>query len=371
MDKQMSVTVASWAESLVTYFTAVWFFSIVGAKMFVKAALQGKTFPAHCTFIGCIPGMDTDVVIAVAACGETLATDSTVERLCSTMRAKMCVKVAFLGETFTAFCTSIGRRCGMHTHMPSVVAARGETLTTFFATERSFIIMHTKVCVKVAFLGETSTTHFANIEFFSRVYSQMAVKVAASGKTLTTYFTAEPFCSTMREKVSVESAFSGETLPTFCALIRHLPHLEVEWFDYVFFYENCFHTHSFNHGFLVQSIVTTCIPACHRPLDGYVRLWVAPGTFSPPPRVSDPDMHHGTCVTHEPWWMPGSLTSGFLWSRWRGKRSRHSRRMRNSQFMYLVRGSYMRVVPTKWSALGGRGLWSMCSQWGRRVHIWL
>ena len=29
--------------------------------------------------------------------------------------------------------------------------------------------------------------------------------------------------------------------------------------------------------------------------------------------------------------MPGSLTSGFLWSRWRGKRSRHSRRMRNPQ----------------------------------------
>ena len=30
--------------------------------------------------------------------------------------------------------------------------------------------------------------------------------------------------------------------------------------------------------------------------------------------------------------MLGSLTSGFLWSRWRGKRSRHSRRMRNPQF---------------------------------------
>ena len=44
-----------------------------------------------------------------------------------------------------------------------------------------------------------------------------------------------------------------------------------------------------------------------------------PGTFSPPPRVSDPDMHHGTCVTHVPWCMPGSLTIGFLW-RWpRGK----------------------------------------------------
>ena len=25
------------------------------------------------------------------------------------------------------------------------------------------------------------------------------------------------------------------------------------------------------------------------------------GTFSPPPQVSDRDMHHGTCVTHVPW----------------------------------------------------------------------
>ena len=44
-----------------------------------------------------------------------------------------------------------------------------------------------------------------------------------------------------------------------------------------------------------------------------------PGTFSPPPQVSDPDMHHGTCVTHVPWCMPGSLTSSFLWNRRRGK----------------------------------------------------
>ena len=54
--------------------------------------------------------------------------------------------------------------------------------------------------------------------------------------------------------------------------------------------------------------------------------------FPRPPRVSDPDMHHGTCVTHVPWCMSGSLTSGFLSSRWWGKRSRHSRRMRNPQF---------------------------------------
>ena len=55
-----------------------------------------------------------------------------------------------------------------------------------------------------------------------------------------------------------------------------------------------------------------------------------PGTFSPPWRVSD--MHHDTCMTHVPWFMAESLTSGFLWSRWREKRSKHSRRMHNPQF---------------------------------------
>ena len=73
------------------------------------------------------------------------------------------------------------------------------------------------------------------------------------------------------------------------------------------------------------------------PLARYVKLRVAHapgmlGTFSPPPRVSDPDMHHGTCVAHVPCCMPGSLTTGFLWIRWRGKRSRHSRSMHNPQF---------------------------------------
>ena len=74
----------------------------------------------------------------------------------------------------------------------------------------------------------------------------------------------------------------------------------------------------------------------HRPLTRYVNVRVAhapdmPWTFTPPPRVSNPDMHHGTCVTHVPWCMPGSITDGFLRSRRRGKRSRHSRRMRNPQ----------------------------------------
>ena len=57
-----------------------------------------------------------------------------------------------------------------------------------------------------------------------------------------------------------------------------------------------------------------------------------PGTFSPPPRVSNPDMHHGTCVTHVPWCKPGSLTRVSFELGGGGKRSRHSRRMRNPQF---------------------------------------
>ena len=96
-----------------------------------------------------------------------------------------------------------------------------------------------------------------------------------------------------------------------------------------------------------------CCTICgHVPLARYVQLLVShapgmPGTFSPPLRVSDPDMHHGMSVTHVPCFMPGSLTSGFLWSRRRGKRSRHSRCMRNPQFY-----------------VSGRGPW----QWIYRIH---
>ena len=57
-----------------------------------------------------------------------------------------------------------------------------------------------------------------------------------------------------------------------------------------------------------------------------------PGTFSPTLHVNDPDMHRGTCMAHVLRCMPGSLTSGFRWSRRRGKRSLRSRRMRNQRF---------------------------------------
>ena len=55
----------------------------------------------------------------------------------------------------------------------------------------------------------------------------------------------------------------------------------------------------------------------HGPLVRYVKSRVAhapgmPGTFSSPPWIRDPDMHHGTCVTHVPWFIPGSLISSFF-----------------------------------------------------------
>ena len=53
----------------------------------------------------------------------------------------------------------------------------------------------------------------------------------------------------------------------------------------------------------------------HGPLTWYVKLRVvhAPGmtgTFSLPPRISYPGMHHGTCVAHVLLCMSGSLTRG-------------------------------------------------------------
>ena len=65
-----------------------------------------------------------------------------------------------------------------------------------------------------------------------------------------------------------------------------------------------------------------------RKITGCACTWNT-GSISPPPPVSDRDMHHGTGVTHVLWCMPGSLTSVFLWSRWWWKRCR---RLRNPQF---------------------------------------
>ena len=79
----------------------------------------------------------------------------------------------------------------------------------------------------------------------------------------------------------------------------------------------------------------------HGPLTRCTKLQVAHapgmlGTFSPPWWVSNPNMHHGMCMTHMPWYMPGSLTSVFLWSRWQGIPGACASR----NFLYLVWGSW-------------------------------
>ena len=102
--------------------------------------------------------------------------------------------------------------------------------------------------------------------------------------------------------------------------------------------------------FKPRSSYSWCLQPIHLgPLARYVKLRAAhapgmPGTFSMPPRVSDPDMHHATCVTHVPWCIPGSLTSSFIWIRWRRKRSRHSRRMRKPQFYVSGKRSIVQLA---------------------------
>ena len=59
--------------------------------------------------------------------------------------------------------------------------------------------------------------------------------------------------------------------------------------------------------------------------------------FFPPPRVNDPGMHHGTCVTHVLWCIPGSLAGAFLWIQWKWK-VLGACATRN--FTYLVRGLF-------------------------------
>ena len=78
----------------------------------------------------------------------------------------------------------------------------------------------------------------------------------------------------------------------------------------------------FNHNDALWRL-STCHGQCwlnNGPLTRNVKLRVVhvpgmAGTFSAPPQVSDPDMHHGTCGTHVLWCMPESLTGAFLWSR--------------------------------------------------------
>ena len=110
------------------------------------------------------------------------------------------------------------------------------------------------------------------------------------------------------------------------------------------------------------------VMSSYGPLIRYAKLRVAhaPGmseTFSPSARVRDPDMHRGTCMTHVPWCLPGSLTSGFLWSRWRGKVPGIPGAFVTRNFTYMLRGpwkgpSKSSLGPGKKFTWWGFGPWS-------------
>ena len=96
---------------------------------------------------------------------------------------------------------------------------------------------------------------------------------------------------------------------------------------------------------------------CHNgPLTRYAKLRIAhapgmPGTFPRHCRVRYPDMHHETCVTHVPWCMPGSLSSSFLWCRWRGNVPGIPGACATLNFTYLVRGQCKSALSQSYDAM--------------------
>ena len=105
-----------------------------------------------------------------------------------------------------------------------------------------------------------------------------------------------------------------QTTQVICLHTRQTCRLELSRYAHVEIWArwlNCCRSHVRNNVFVWASCQIRKIAGAHAP--------GMPGTFSPSPQVSDLDMHHGTCVTHVPWCMPGSLTSGFLWNRRRGE----------------------------------------------------
>ena len=84
------------------------------------------------------------------------------------------------------------------------------------------------------------------------------------------------------------------------------------------------------------------------------------GNVSTPPRFCDPDMHHGMCVTHVPWCIPGSLTNGFPLKSVAGS-PRNSWRMRNLRF-YVSGKRPMITIKTAISLSSECGHFLCCSK---------
>ena len=87
-----------------------------------------------------------------------------------------------------------------------------------------------------------------------------------------------------------------------------------------------------------------CSSSLHGPLTRYVKLRVAhapgmPGTFSPPPTSKEAASQRSRHASRHVRDARAEMHVGIANPRWRGKRSRHSRRMRNPQFYVSGRRS--------------------------------
>ena len=94
-----------------------------------------------------------------------------------------------------------------------------------------------------------------------------------------------------------------------------------------------------------------CSDLCHGPLISYVKSWVAhtpgmPGTFSPPPTSKETSNYRSRHASRHVSDARAVMHIGIVNPRWRGKRSRHSRRMRNSRF--FVSGKRSMLIAFRW-----------------------
>ena len=135
-----------------------------------------------------------------------------------------------------------------------------------------------------------------NLKFHIKIWKPYTAKYSFTDSIYRVWLTKSLTCDVIR--LSEPGPRAEENLPGgLCIQRQVLPHRNVS--DAV-----CSHPHR--------------VDPMYGHLTRYTKLRVAhasgiPGTsprhrFHRKPLVSDPDMHHGTCATHVPWCMSGSLT---------------------------------------------------------------
>ena len=80
--------------------------------------------------------------------------------------------------------------------------------------------------------------------------------------------------------------------------------------------------------------------------------------WSPSPLANNPDIHQGTWATHVPWCIPGSVTSGFLWNRWREKVPSIPGACATLNFTYLIRVPWYGITAINLTTEFIRCLWN-------------